>query len=398
MFVRPDASSTYMGQTTMYNCLMRRTSLITICVLLLAGSFQLPAQATSLSELRNRLSRYLSRESQAKGRLRSIKGEQQQARSGLISAQQQLAQAQVRLRESEAQLHKTKQDIAETEQQLAETKARLDKHEAEMQQYLLALYRAGEPTYLEVVFRATSFENFVTRAEFTRRLAQRDEELLTALVSEKQAYESKRAELLVLRAHQEDLRAQIKQQRDVVSAREAAADRELARVKQDRVEAERLLAQMQQESQRIEQMLARLQGGGGQSYSGSWSGTLGCPILRSYRISSQYGWRIHPILGGRRFHDGVDLACPTGTPIHAADKGLVIYTGWRGGYGRTVLIDHGSGISTMYAHCSRYAVQKGQAVNRGQVIGYVGSTGLSTGPHLHFGLRKYGKPINPMKF
>ncbi len=382
----------------MYNCSMRRTWLISICVLLLAGSFQLPAQAISLSELRNGLRRYLWGERQVKKQLRSIKGEEQEARSGLISAQKQLAQAQTRLREAEAQLRKTKQHIAETEQELAETKARLDKHEAEMQQYLLALYRAGEPTYLEVVFQATSFEDFVTRAEFTRRLAQRDEELLTALVSEKQAYERKRAELLVLRARQEDLWAQIKREQAKIKVQAAEASRELKEVTQDRAVAEQELAQMQQESRQIEQMLAGLQRGGGQRYSGSWSGTLGCPISRSYRISSQYGWRIHPILGGRRFHDGVDLRCPTGTPIHAADKGLVIYTGWRGGYGRTILIDHGSGISTMYAHCSRYAVQKGQAVNRGQVIGYVGTTGLSTGPHLHFSLRKYGTPINPMKF
>jgi len=377
---------------------LRRIWLISVCVSLLAGSFQLPAQAGTLSELRNRLSRYLSGERQVKRQLRSIKNEQQQARSSLISAQQQLAQARARLREAEAQLHRTKQDIAETEQELAETKARLDKHEAEMQQYLLALYRAGEPTYLEVVFQATSFEDFVTRAEFTRRLAQRDEELLTALVSEKQAYESKRAELLVLRARQEDLRAQIKQEQDKIEAQAAAARRELQEVTQDRAAAEQMLAQMQQESQQIEQMLARLQGGGSQSYSGSWSGSLKCPIWGSYRISSRYGWRIHPILHARRFHDGVDLACPTGTPIHAADKGLVVFVGWQNAYGRTILIDHGSGISTMYAHCSRFAVNKGQTVSRGQVVGYVGSTGWSTGPHLHFGLRKYGKPVNPMKF
>ena len=375
----------------------RRIWLISICVLLLAGSFQLPAQAGTLSELRNRLSRYLSGERQVKRQLRSIKGEQQEVRSGLISAQKQLGEAQARLRDAEAQLRETKQHIAETEQELAGTKARLDKHEAQMQQYLLALYRAGEPTYLEVVFRATSFQDFVTRAEFTRRLAQRDEELLTALVSEKQAYESKRAELLGLRARQEDLRAQIKQEQDKIEAQAAAARRELKEVTQDRAAAEQMLVQMQQESRQIEQMLARLQRGD-QRYSGSWSGSLKCPIWRSYRISSRYGWRIHPVLHTRRFHDGVDLACPTGTPIHAADKGLVVFVGWQDAYGRTILVDHGSGISTMYAHCSRFAVKKGQTVGRGQVIGYVGSTGWSTGPHLHFGLRKYGKPTNPMKF
>ncbi len=377
---------------------LRRIWLVNVCVLLLAGSFQLPAQANTLSELRSKLNRYLSRQKQVKRQLQSIKGEQRQVHGELITAQKQLAQAQARLREVEAELRETKQRIAVTEQQLAKTKARLDKHEAQMQQYLLALYRAGEPTYLEVVFQATSFQDFVTRAEFTRRLAQRDEELLTTLVSEKQAYERRRAELLMLRARQEDLRAQIKQQHDKVKAQAEAARRELNKINADRVRAEQMLAQMQRESQQIEQMLARLQRGGGQHYSGSWGGSLKCPIWSSYRISSRYGWRIHPILHTRRFHDGVDLACPAGTPIHAADKGLVVFAGWQSAYGITVLIDHGSGISTMYAHCSRLAVKQGQIVKRGQVIGYVGSTGWSTGPHLHFGVRRYGKPINPMKF
>ena len=378
----------------------RRIWLISVCVLLLAGSFLPLAQAGMLSDLRSRLNQFLSGESEVKGRLRSIKGEQDQVRGELFSAQKQRAQAQARLREAEAELRKTKQLVIETEQQLVETRARLDKHEAQMQQYLLALYRAGEPTYLEVIFQATSFEDFVTRAEFTRRLAQRDEELLTALVSEKQAYERKRAELLVLRARQEDLRAQIKQEQGKIKAQETAVRRELNKVTQDRAAAEQMLAQMQQQSREIEEMLAQLQGGGGQRYSGSWSGSLKCPIWSSYRISSQYGWRIHPISHKRLPHDGVDLRpqAGIGTPIHAADKGLVVFVGWQNAYGKTILIDHGSGISTMYAHCSRFAVKKGQAVSRGQVIGYVGSTGFSTGPHLHFGLRKYGKPINPMKF
>ncbi len=382
----------------MCNCSLRKIWVAVACTLLLTGSFSLPTHAGTLSQLRSKLNQYLSRQRQVSKQLRSLKAKQQQARSGLIYAQQQLANAQARLREAEAQLRKTKQHIAETEQELAEAKARLDKHEGEMQKYLLALYRAGEPTYLEVVFQATSFEDFVTRAEFTRRLAQRDEELLMALVSEKQTYERRRAELLTLRARQEDLRAQIKREQGKIKVQAAAARRELDKVTQDRAATERMLAQMQQESRQIEQMLARLQRGAGRHYSGSWSGSLKCPIWSNYRISSRFGWRIHPILHKRRFHDGVDLACPTGTPIHAADKGLVVYTGWRGGYGRTILIDHGSGISTMYAHCSRIAVKNGQTVSRGQVIGYVGTTGLSTGPHLHFGLRKYGKPIDPMRF
>jgi len=369
-----------------------------ICAVLL-GSVGLPAaEASRLGDLKKKLSSYLWREKKVKKELRTIKGEQRAARSRLVAAQRQLDEAQASLRRTEAQLRQTKEEIAATEQELAETKARLEKCQEEMQQRLLAVYRSGEPSYLEVIFQATSFEDFANRAEFTRRIARRDENLLATLVSEKQAFERQKAELEVKKARQEDLRAKIIQQRDVVRTRRAAADAELKRTNENRGEAERLLAQMEQESRAIEQMIARLQRGGGTRYSGKWGGTFKCPIWSSYRISSRYGWRIHPIVHTRRFHDGVDLACPSGTPIHAGDKGLVVYVGWKGVYGKTVLIDHGSGISTMYAHCSRFAVSKGQTVKRGQVIAYVGSTGWSTGPHLHFGVRKYGKPINPMKF
>ncbi len=368
-------------------------------MLLLAAMAVPPAQASRLGDLKKSLSSFLTREKKVKKELHTVKAEQRAVQSGLIAAQRELDQAEAKLRASETQLRKTKQEIAETERELAATKARLAKHQTEMQQRLLAAYRCGEPTYLEVVFRATSFADFVNRAEFTRRLARHDEDLLTKLVSEKQAFERCKAELVIKRARQEDLRADIKQQRDVVRTRKAAADRELARVKRDRGEAERLLAEMEQESRRIEQMIARIQrGSDGQRYSGTWSGTLRCPIASSYRISSRYGWRRDPFHGRRRFHHGVDLACPTGTSIHAADKGLVVYAGWKSVYGKVVIIDHGSGISTVYAHCSSTSVGNGQVVKRGQVIAKVGSTGRSTGPHLHFEVRKYGKTTNPMKF
>ena len=113
------------------------------------------------------------------------------------------------------------------------------------------------------------------------------------------------------------------------------------------------------------------------------------------RISSGFGERFHPILGYHRFHAGLDLAAAAGTPIVAAADGKVVSAGWAGGYGRLVAVVHAGGIETKYGHMSRIAAYAGEAVHRGDVIGYVGSSGLSTGPHLHFEVTKNGRPVNP---
>ncbi len=112
-------------------------------------------------------------------------------------------------------------------------------------------------------------------------------------------------------------------------------------------------------------------------------------------VSSPYGWRTHPIFKRRIFHTGIDIASGYGVPIRAADSGEVIFRGWWGGYGNAIIIDHGTSISTVYAHLSRIVVNKNIKVSKGTIIGYVGSTGFSTGPHLHFEVRVKGKPVNP---
>ena len=115
-------------------------------------------------------------------------------------------------------------------------------------------------------------------------------------------------------------------------------------------------------------------------------------------VSSPFGWRIHPILGYRKFHTGIDIGVGYGVPIHSAAAGTVIYATWMGGYGNVIIVDHGDGLSTLYAHQSSLAVGNGARVARGQTVGYVGSTGFSTGPHLHFEVRVNGNPVDPMGY
>ena len=118
--------------------------------------------------------------------------------------------------------------------------------------------------------------------------------------------------------------------------------------------------------------------------------------LKVYRITSRFGRRFHPILRKWRMHHGVDYAAPIGTPVFAVGEGVVKFAGWRGGYGKLVIIKHPKGFETRYGHLSYIAVKPGQHVNQGQFIGRVGSTGLSTGPHLHFEVRQHGRLLNPL--
>jgi len=115
-------------------------------------------------------------------------------------------------------------------------------------------------------------------------------------------------------------------------------------------------------------------------------------------ISSSFGYRTSPFTGKREFHKGLDISTPTGTPIYAPAKGLVVNAGRRGGYGLRVSIDHGAGVITRYGHMHRISVKPGQTVTRGELIGYVGSTGRSTGPHLHYEVRLNGLPVDPMRY
>jgi murein DD-endopeptidase MepM/ murein hydrolase activator NlpD len=122
------------------------------------------------------------------------------------------------------------------------------------------------------------------------------------------------------------------------------------------------------------------------------------PTAKGTPITSRFGWRIHPIKGDRRFHTGIDFGAAMGTPIYAIAPGRVEFAGERGGYGNAVIVNHGGGKSTLYGHASKLYVKEGQQVTRGQIIAAVGSTGMSTAPHLHFEVRVNDKPINPRPY
>ena len=125
-------------------------------------------------------------------------------------------------------------------------------------------------------------------------------------------------------------------------------------------------------------------------------GVLSWPVVGE--VTSGFGYRVHPIFNVRRMHTGVDIDADMGAPIKASDAGVVVSAGWQGGYGKCIVITHGGGLATLYGHASELLVAAGDTVKRGEVIGKVGSTGYSTGPHLHFEVRVNGSPVDPLGY
>ncbi|MBD3292208.1 MAG: peptidoglycan DD-metalloendopeptidase family protein [Armatimonadia bacterium] len=377
---------------------MHRTLTALLTALVVGACLMLAPETDTIEaqSYRQRLNNIRNKQRQVQQRLSDIKESQEDAASELSSARNRAQQARDEAQQAEQNLEQVREILREVKADQAQTEEELEGHREAMSERLIALYETGQPSYLEVVLNATSFEDFTNRAEFSRIIAGQDQELLDALVETEAKLEQQRETMEVAHAEAKILEERARVAKANAEKAENAAEALVAKYRQDRKAAERDYAALEATENQI-QALIRSRGSsssGGGSYSGTCAGNLLRPCPG--RVSSPYGWRIHPILRTRRFHNGVDFAIGAGTTIKASDDGKVIFAGWKGAYGRTVIIDHGSGWQTMYGHCSKIYVSRGQVVSRGQAIAAVGSTGWSTGPHLHWTVYRNGSTINPL--
>ena len=333
------------------------------------------------------------------------------------SVSEQLRQIEEQLRQATAELSTIKEqrvavenDITLNERQLAEAQKRLEGREAVFYKRVRDIYINGRLSYIDVVIGSKDFSDFANRLEVLKRIIDSDIMLIGEIKKEraqieehKQKLESDRAKLVELEKAALAKQAEIEQkkaERNVV----------LQKAQNDRATAMQAIEELNASAAQVSAMLkerqaaraaaaAAAQSSGGQGASDNWvqgTGQLGWPV--SGEITSPYGYRVHPIYGTTIYHSGIDIGVDEGTPVHAADGGVVVWSGWMGGYGYAVVIDHGNGLSTLYGHNSELAVDEGQSVAKGQVISYAGSTGNSTGPHVHFEVRANGDPVDPMGY
>lgn len=374
---------------------MRRKSLATLLIMVFFISAVLPVYADELEETRRQLeaiSRNIdatqSKVTSVKKQESSIMGQIQSLEKEISSTENQITATEDRIIFLQDSIVATQADIEETEQNLKEKSELLSER-------LVVLHEQGEVTYLEVLLSATDFKDFLTRYEMVNNIIEQDVDLIASINQDKQDLEMRKSDLEVKKKELENALKQQESMRAQLDEQKAEKKQILTSVQQERAAYEKALQELEETSRQLEQMIRQLQGGSSEALG---TGVYTWPTPGFTTITSPYGMRYHPILKTRKMHTGVDIGAPMSATIVAADSGKVIHAGWMGGYGQVIVIDHGNGVSTLYAHQSAFLVGNGATVSKGQAIGKVGSTGWSTGPHLHFEVRINGSYTDPMPY
>ncbi len=320
-------------------------------------------------------------------------------------------------------------NIAKKQEELKIAEAKKREQEDAMSDRVRAMYMYGNGSIMEFIFSATDFSDFITKLDMSRYIMTADKDSLNALDEtkkvideKKRSIEADRLKTVEKKTEQEVVLTQQEQilaQKDQLLAQNQATLNEYKAIEEAEAATSadiegQLQAYYEQQRAAAEQA-AQNNGSTGAADGSAGSegdtsnaggdtsgGSTAPPVYSSSyvwpcggEITSPFGWRIHPIYGDSRFHAGVDIGASTGTPVACAGNGIVISAGWNGGYGNCVIVDIGNGLSAVYAHLSAINVSSGETVSAGQTVGAVGSTGDSTGSHLHYEVRLYGSPISP---
>jgi murein DD-endopeptidase MepM/ murein hydrolase activator NlpD len=332
-------------------------------------------------------------------RLTNIKQEAQHRLTGL---EKNLQTTDSHITDSELRLKVATERLQELQVDLGIAEQNYQNRQTATIGRLRFLQRSPASVGWAVLLQSQNLSDFLDRRRQLRLVYQADQKILAKLTQQanqikkqKTDVEEQKNEIALIRqqllAQKADYQGQAELQSDLI-----------LRLNSDRLALDAAQNQLDQDSEAIsvliQQKVADLQNKTNSRNSIIRRGTGIMSFPSDASTSSPFGWRMHPVLGYRRFHAGLDFAASYGSTIRAADSGTVIMAGWYGGYGNAVIIDHGKGITTLYGHTSQLFVSEGQTVQRGQAIAAVGSTGLSTGPHLHFEVRSSGTPVDPANF
>ena len=320
----------------------------------------------------------------------------------LSTNQQKLEKAHQKLQDNTVRYNNLVANLATMEINLNNAVAEYQKTDAEMKSRVRDVYKHQRTGMFELILSAHDVNSLLDTLYFEKLVIQQDYKRMKAMKERADHIARLKAQVENQKRMIEVSIRDIKNQRVAIQNSIAANKVMIEKLNKDKNYYEKTERELARQSESIQNMIASLTNKNSSSSSQIQvsSKTFIRPI--SGPITSPFGYRIHPIFKSRIFHSGIDIGGPNGGAIKASNDGKVIYTGWYGGYGKVVILDHGvidgKPITTLYAHMSSIAVSNGQYVKKGQTVGREGSTGYSTGPHCHFEVRVNGKPTNPLNY
>lgn len=360
----------------------KKSAMILAIVLVFTMAFStVGVYAKSLSEVNKEIQ-------SEKGKLNEGKKKENALSQEIQDLEKKIGQVENEVYALEDDIEQTEADIKTAEEELKEAEEKVAEQNENLNDRLRAMYKNGSVGFLDVILNSGSISELISNIEMVKIIYSSDQEVLAQLQTAFDEIDAKKQELETL---QEEMVAQKQELLDKQTALEADKA-EVAKKKEGVVQAngeiEDNIAALEAEQDSIEAAINKdMNSNSGGSGGSSYSGTYIWPVPGWRSISSDYGERICPF-HGREFHTGIDIPAKSGTPVKATAAGTVITAKYDDGYGYYIIISHGGGMYSLYAHNSSLLVRKGQYVSQGQTISRVGSTGNSTGPHLHFEIRK----------
>lgn len=352
------------------------------------------AQSDNVEQLQQQRQQLEQERQQIQQQRNQIENLEDQAEGRLEGLQDTIETTAERIKSNEQQLAEATKKLTELQAELATAEANFNERQFSTVGRLRYLQRQQGSQGWAVLLQSQNLNEFLDRRRQLKLLYESDRAILAELKQQADELEQRRQTIERQKNEIALITQELLARKTEYEAQAQEQEKLIVRLKDDRQALEaaesRLAADSENLAILIQQRLAAAQG--------IMRGTGRFIFPTNGAVTSRFGNRVHPILGYRRFHSGIDFGASYGTTIRAADSGQVIFAGWYGGYGRAVIINHGGGITTLYAHASRLLVSEGATVQQGQAIAAVGSSGLSTGPHLHFEVRRNGSPINPLDY